>query len=434
MALGKTKTKTEQRKTSGSEVGKQTAELLPNLLPDLLPFPVGQSFAYTLLHRAVVSGRVARMYYFTGMAGVGKAMAARWLAAQILWQRRRADSRLSPSAFAAQVEGGSYCDLIWVEPTYLVNGALVSASEVSFSQAAQLTGQVRVEQALELRRKLQEAPIGGTWVVVIDGADQINNEAGNALLKLLEDHANCCFILIGSSDQILPTIRSRAQMVRFAPLSEADCAAVVERVCPGLEQCDLLMQAMGNSPGLTVRAYQALCIIPDAARADFGKFAPTSRPAGIVQALRLANALAHLPIEVQRLLIKILQHQLWRSCDFEHAQQGRRLLAVTEQALSLLEHRVQPQSVWELLLFECVMQGASWNLDLLLEKPVELAQANAQVEPPSLLSKTRKQQSVQAAQVVQIDVQQKPDSSEEEQEKQKQEEREGLGTAQLSLF
>jgi len=64
--------------------------------------------------------------------------------------------------------------------------------------------------------------LGGRKVAVIDDADHLNAEGANCLLKTLEEPPpKSVLILIGTSaDRQLPTIRSRAQTVRFRPLEE----------------------------------------------------------------------------------------------------------------------------------------------------------------------------------------------------------------------
>jgi DNA polymerase-3 subunit delta' len=65
---------------------------------------------------------------------------------------------------------------------------------------------------------------GRRKISILDDADYLNKEGANCLLKTLEEPPpKSVLILIGTSEQRqLPTIRSRCQMVRFAPLSDAD--------------------------------------------------------------------------------------------------------------------------------------------------------------------------------------------------------------------
>ena len=67
---------------------------------------------------------------------------------------------------------------------------------------------------------------GGRRVVIVDCADELNANAANALLKMLEEPpARTVMLLISHSpSRLLPTIRSRCRMLRLAPLPPEDLA------------------------------------------------------------------------------------------------------------------------------------------------------------------------------------------------------------------
>jgi DNA polymerase-3 subunit delta' len=71
--------------------------------------------------------------------------------------------------------------------------------------------------------------MGGRKVAIIDDADYLNEEGANSLLKTLEEPPpRSVLILIGTSaDRQLPTIRSRAQLIRFRPLEEDVVAGIL---------------------------------------------------------------------------------------------------------------------------------------------------------------------------------------------------------------
>ncbi|NOX56298.1 MAG: DNA polymerase III subunit delta', partial [Planctomycetes bacterium] len=61
-------------------------------------------------------------------------------------------------------------------------------------------------------------------IAIIDDADLMNEESANALLKTLEEppERSVLFLLSENPNALLPTIRSRCQLVRFSPLSRSD--------------------------------------------------------------------------------------------------------------------------------------------------------------------------------------------------------------------
>lgn len=59
---------------------------------------------------------------------------------------------------------------------------------------------------------------------IIDDADKMNDSAANALLKTLEEPpaGSHIFLITSRADSLLPTIRSRCQVVRFAPVETSE--------------------------------------------------------------------------------------------------------------------------------------------------------------------------------------------------------------------
>jgi DNA polymerase-3 subunit delta' len=82
-----------------------------------------------------------------------------------------------------------------------------------------------------LRRTAGE---GGWRVVVVDGAEDMNPNASNALLKLLEEPpTGALLLLVCHAPGLLPaTIRSRCRRLRLSPLSRADVEALLARYLP----------------------------------------------------------------------------------------------------------------------------------------------------------------------------------------------------------
>ena len=88
-----------------------------------------------------------------------------------------------------------------------------------------------VDEIRKVNRFLSMTSHDGSYrVVIVDPADDMNINAANALLKNLEEPpSRTVFILIAHSPGgLLPTIRSRCQMVRLAPLSADDLVTALE--------------------------------------------------------------------------------------------------------------------------------------------------------------------------------------------------------------
>lgn len=81
---------------------------------------------------------------------------------------------------------------------------------------------LRVGAIRELEREANFRPYEGkARVFIVDDADKMNDAASNALLKTLEEPPPTSYIFLITSrpDSLLPTIRSRCQTLRFAPVA-----------------------------------------------------------------------------------------------------------------------------------------------------------------------------------------------------------------------
>lgn len=82
-----------------------------------------------------------------------------------------------------------------------------------------------VEQMRLIEREANYRPYEGkARVFLIEDADKLNDASANALLKILEEPPPTSYIILLTSRpaMLLPTIRSRCQMIRFSPLSPAE--------------------------------------------------------------------------------------------------------------------------------------------------------------------------------------------------------------------
>lgn len=92
--------------------------------------------------------------------------------------------------------------------------------------------EIKVDTVRSLLLTAQQRPTLGKWqIIIIDQAEKLNKNAANALLKMLEEPpSQTVWILISASGEtLLPTIKSRAQIVTFAPLNKTQTAQVLER-------------------------------------------------------------------------------------------------------------------------------------------------------------------------------------------------------------
>jgi len=185
-------------------------------------------------------------YLFHGPEGVGKRTVARAFAAALL-----AAGSPAPDEVRGRAARGAHPDLTWVTPS--------GAGEMLVGDVEEAVVAAAARTPVESRRR----------VFVLEDAHTLNDQAANRLLKTLEEPpAFAHFILLAPTPrELLPTIASRCQQVRFDPLPPA---RIEERLRS--ERALALADAPGGEPGIGVAGeggpLAAGSIEADAATAD----------------------------------------------------------------------------------------------------------------------------------------------------------------------
>ena len=154
------------------------------------------------LRRAVTTDRVAGAYLLAGPAGIGKRRLADAFATSLLCDAPDGGDACGKCPQCVRVEGKSHADLL-----------VLTRDEDRRD--------IRTDQVRELIRWYALRPLmAGRKVALVDGAEQLNDHGQNALLKTLEEpRGRGVLILVAAIESaILPTVRSRCQIVRCDPL------------------------------------------------------------------------------------------------------------------------------------------------------------------------------------------------------------------------
>lgn len=312
---------------------------------------VGQSQAVELLVQAVVRQRIAPGYLLVGPAGVGRSLIATAFATILLGHSEESTEHLK-----RRIQSRNHPDLLWVEPTYLHQGKLLTVA------AAQTAGvkrrgrpQVRLEQIRDIARFLGRPPLEATRaVVIIEAAELIAEAAANGLLKTLEEPGQATLVLIASDQQaLLPTLISRCQTIPCRRLGPTDLAQVLTQTGHQeiLAHPELLSLAQG-SPGSAIASWQQLQTIPTELLQQI-----TQPIANRRSALDLGRQIAQtLEPESQLWLLDYLQQSRWQQ---GHTQGMEQL----ELARKQLIRYVQPRLVWEVTLMNLIGSGESGGGD-----------------------------------------------------------------------
>jgi len=203
----------------------------------------GHDLLVESFQRVFQRGRLAHAYLFIGPPGIGKKLFATELGKALLCER-------TPT-WDVGSERLEACDVC---PSCLLLDAATHPDFIVIQREAEKNEFTKnlIHEELQPRMKLKAARNKGK-VAILDDVDAMNDEAANAFLKTLEEPPpNTLLILVGTSlDRQLPTIVSRCQVVRFAPLKDELVAELLHKEgVEDIEQAQRLAAMSDGSPGL----------------------------------------------------------------------------------------------------------------------------------------------------------------------------------------
>jgi len=209
---------------------------------------VGNERVKRILQLQLVEGRIANSYLFAGISGIGKeAMAIEFAKAM------NCESPFIDDVSHIACDNCKSCrqfnnfshqnfELVYALPAG--SGDETSTDKLSEAQIEEIksllekkshdqftkiklkgANTIRVNSIRDIKKKLSMSQgTKGKRVVVVSEAERMNTEASNAFLKTLEEPNNNISIILCTAkpDQLLPTIKSRCQVINFTPLSKKD--------------------------------------------------------------------------------------------------------------------------------------------------------------------------------------------------------------------
>ncbi|KIT17736.1 DNA polymerase III subunit delta' [Jannaschia aquimarina] len=200
---------------------------------------IGQGPAERAFLDAWNGGRPHHGWLLTGPRGVGKATLA-WRIARFLL-----------------TDPPPHADSLDPEPGHPALPRIDALSEPALMLLRrpwdEKTKRLRAEITVDEARRLGPffgLSASGRRVVIVDAADDLNRNAANAILKLLEEPPVGATLLLISHQpaRLLPTIRSRCRVLRLGPLSPKEVAEAVAQA-GGAETDPGLAELAQGSPG-----------------------------------------------------------------------------------------------------------------------------------------------------------------------------------------
>lgn len=249
---------------------------------------IGNEEARAAFAAAAAGGVLHHAWLIAGPEGVGKGRFAREAAAMLL-------ARAVDPAVAADRPPA---------PEYRIVRLLASGAHPDYRELVRLPRDaakpdeglkrsISIDQVRTLQPMFATKPaLSERRVVVIDAIDDLERGGANALLKNLEEPpVGTIFLLVSHAPgRLLPTIRSRCRMLRFAALSDSEVEQVIAAERPEASEDEIaaLVRAGAGSPG---RALAFAGLDMGAIERDLAAIAATGDPDNALRG-RLAKALA----------------------------------------------------------------------------------------------------------------------------------------------
>jgi len=184
---------------------------------------VGNDHVKQTISRLIAAGRMPNSLLFAGDDGVGKRQFALEIARTFLCPKATGGEACGVCGVCTRVDKFEF-------PTrddknkeqyqkVFFGGHIDVGTVVTYKRT------ILVDAIRDLERHANFRPYeAAARFFIIDDADKMNDESSNALLKTLEEPPPTSYIFLITSrpDRLLATIRSRCQMLRFSPLSDAE--------------------------------------------------------------------------------------------------------------------------------------------------------------------------------------------------------------------
>jgi DNA polymerase-3 subunit delta' len=205
------------------------------------PHLIGHEATERAVVEALGGGRLHHAWLITGPEGIGKATLAYRFARRLLAGGAGGLAMDPHHPVFRRVAAGTHADLLTVEREW-------------DEKKKRLKKFIAADTAREIPGFLHLTPAEGGWrAVIVDGAEDMNTQSANALLKVLEEPPPRAILMLicAAPGRLLPTIRSRCRHLALGPLSHADLDRTLQLYLPGMSAAEreALSRLSDGSPG-----------------------------------------------------------------------------------------------------------------------------------------------------------------------------------------
>ncbi len=203
---------------------------------------IGQTTVKEMLRKILTMGRLSKSYIFHGPEGVGKdAMAIEFAKAINCLDEKTVPCDVCSNC--RQFGALTHPDFRLIYPTSskeqekdFSQKLRLKAKDPYFPLTKNTLAKILIDNTRQLKQFVSLKIYNAKYrIILISEADRMTEQAANSILKLLEEPPEKTVFILTTSrlNQLLPTIVSRCQLIKFAPLSAGDIQA--ELVKRGIE-------------------------------------------------------------------------------------------------------------------------------------------------------------------------------------------------------
>lgn len=232
--------------------------LIPRNTLDL----VGHEHAEQLFLDAFNAEKVHHAWMITGPKGIGKATLA-YKMARFLLNNPPVDDQ-GPGLFGDVLEKVALSSLETDQDSqanHLINAGsnpdLMVIERTEDPKTGKMRNNILVDDVRKVNSFFHKTASDGGWrVAIVDTADEMNRNAANAILKILEEPPknSILIILAHAPGRLLPTIKSRCRMLPLKPLTSQTVKEILQKNYPEKEEniIDGYVSLSNGSPGYAI--------------------------------------------------------------------------------------------------------------------------------------------------------------------------------------
>ncbi|MHC4636850.1 MAG: DNA polymerase III subunit [Planctomycetota bacterium] len=208
-----------------------------------------QDKAISMLERAFSTGRIPHAYIFAGMEGVGKFRTAVEWGKLLLCEKPVAKNDFGDSCGKCEscryFEAGSHPDFIHVYKE------LIEFTKDGKGRTTPVDLPIDVIREFLIDKVSAKPTVSARRIFVVSEGEKLNAASQNALLKVLEEPPDYCSIILICTklDKLLPTTKSRSQILRFGPIEQKMIIDRLERMGLGKIESKYLARLSQGSLG-----------------------------------------------------------------------------------------------------------------------------------------------------------------------------------------